>query len=76
MISFSELELMRSRLGGQINKPPPTELLKTSELPKMPKDSNFRMENCEDIIQFATATFRERKPSAQTPEQLQHNILS
>ncbi|KNC82647.1 hypothetical protein SARC_05068 [Sphaeroforma arctica JP610] len=49
---ISELELIRSQLGDQINKPPLAKLLKTSEFPKMPKDSYFRMENCEDIIKF------------------------
>ncbi|KNC84674.1 hypothetical protein SARC_03108 [Sphaeroforma arctica JP610] len=51
---ISELELMRSRLGDQINEPPLAKLLKTSEFPKMPKDSYFRMENCEDILEFTT----------------------
>ncbi|KNC79639.1 hypothetical protein SARC_07975 [Sphaeroforma arctica JP610] len=51
---ISELELMRSRLGDQINEPSLTKLLKTSEFPKVPKDSFFRLENCEDIIEFTT----------------------
>ncbi|KNC78744.1 hypothetical protein SARC_08839 [Sphaeroforma arctica JP610] len=51
---ISELELMRSRLGNQINEPSLKKLLKTSEFLKMPKDSFFRMENCEDIIECTT----------------------
>ncbi|KNC71525.1 hypothetical protein SARC_15937, partial [Sphaeroforma arctica JP610] len=51
---ISELELMRSRLCDQINEPSLKQLLKTSEFPKMPKDSFFRMEKCEDIIEFTT----------------------
>ncbi|KNC80965.1 hypothetical protein SARC_06697 [Sphaeroforma arctica JP610] len=54
LIQLSELELMRSSLGDQINEPPLAELLKTSEPPKLPKDSYFRIENCEDIIEFTT----------------------
>ncbi|KNC86343.1 hypothetical protein SARC_01502 [Sphaeroforma arctica JP610] len=51
---ISELELMCSRLGDQINEPSLKKLLKTSELSKMPKDSFFRMESCKDIIEFTT----------------------
>ncbi|KNC84710.1 hypothetical protein SARC_03084 [Sphaeroforma arctica JP610] len=36
---ISEFELMRSRLGDQIKEPPLSKLLKTSEFPKLPKDS-------------------------------------